>query len=170
MLYIIVRNLWYTSQIHIFFEQSFIATHHIHMFTRCLLLLSSYISSYSWVRDPMAYKEKNTYMLCCDSCSVMSWVFTTPWTVACQAFLPMGLHQGRQEHSSGLPCPPPGDLLNPWIAPRSPALRVDSLPLEPPQKPKKAGVGSLCLLQGNFPTQELNWGLVHCRWILYQLS
>ena len=21
-----------------------------------------------------------------------------------------------------------------------------------------------------FPTQELNWGLLHCRWILYQLS
>ena len=32
------------------------------------------------------------------------------------------------------------------------------------------GVGSLSLLQGLFPTQELNWGLVHCRQILYQLS
>ena len=30
-------------------------------------------------------------------------------------------------------------------------------------------VGSLSLLQGIFQTQELNWGLVHCRWILYQL-
>ena len=29
-------------------------------------------------------------------------------------------------------------------------------------------VGSLSLLQGIF--QELNWGLLHCRWILYQLS
>ena len=29
---------------------------------------------------------------------------------------------------------------------------------------------SLSLLQGIFPTQELNWGLLHCRWILYQLS
>ena len=26
------------------------------------------------------------------------------------------------------------------------------------------------LLQGIFPTQELNWGLLHCRQILYQLS
>ena len=32
------------------------------------------------------------------------------------------------------------------------------------------GVGSLSLLQGIFPTQSLNPGLPHCRWILYQLS
>ena len=31
-------------------------------------------------------------------------------------------------------------------------------------------VGSLSLLQGIFPSQESNWGLLHCRWILYQLS
>ena len=29
---------------------------------------------------------------------------------------------------------------------------------------------NLSLLQGIFPTQELNWGLLHCRHILYQLS
>ena len=29
---------------------------------------------------------------------------------------------------------------------------------------------SLSLLQGIFPTLELNLGLPHCRWILYQLS
>ena len=32
------------------------------------------------------------------------------------------------------------------------------------------GVGSLFLLQQIFLTQELNWDLLHCRWILYQLS
>ena len=31
-------------------------------------------------------------------------------------------------------------------------------------------VGSLSLLQGIFPTQGLNPGLSHCRWILYQVS
>ena len=31
-------------------------------------------------------------------------------------------------------------------------------------------MGSLSLLQRIFPTQEWNWGLLHCRWILYQLS
>ena len=36
--------------------------------------------------------------------------------------------------------------------------------------PKNTGVGSLSLLQGIFPTQESNPGLLHCRWILDQLS
>ena len=31
-------------------------------------------------------------------------------------------------------------------------------------------VGCHALLQGIFPTQESKWGLLHCRWILYQLS
>ena len=31
----------------------------------------------------------------------------------------------RKEYSSGLPCPPPGDLLNPEIKPRSPTIEVD---------------------------------------------
>ena len=35
---------------------------------------------------------------------------------------------------------------------------------------QNAGVGSLSLLQGIFPTQESNPGLPHCRWILYQLN
>ena len=32
------------------------------------------------------------------------------------------------------------------------------------------GMGTLSLLQQIFPAQESNWGLLHCRWILYQLS
>ena len=35
---------------------------------------------------------------------------------------------------------------------------------------QNTGVGSLSLLQGIFPTQGLNPGLWHCRWILYRLS
>ena len=35
---------------------------------------------------------------------------------------------------------------------------------------QNTGVGSLSLLQGIFPTQEWNLGLLHCRWSLYQLS
>ena len=35
---------------------------------------------------------------------------------------------------------------------------------------QNTGVGSLSLLQGIFPTQRLNSGLPHCRWILYQLN
>ena len=47
--------------------------------------------------------------------------------VDCSPALSMGF--SRQEHWSGLLCPPPGDLPNPGIEPRSPALQVDSLPL-----------------------------------------
>ena len=65
--------------------------------------------------------------------------------------------------------PSPGLLPNPGIKPRSPTLQTDSLPAEPPGKPKNTGVGSSLLLQWIFPTQESNQGLLHCRWILYQL-
>ena len=59
---------------------------------------------------------------------------------------------------------------NPGLQPRSPALWANSLPAEPQGKPKNNGVGSLSLLHHIFPTQESNQGLLHCRWILYQLS
>ena len=39
-----------------------------------------------------------------------------------------------QEYWSGLPFPSPGDLPDPGIAPRSPALQADSLPSESPGK------------------------------------
>ena len=59
--------------------------------------------------------------------------FANPWTVACQA--PLSMEFSRQEHWSGLPCPPPGDIPDPGIEPRSPTLQADSLPSEPPHKP-----------------------------------
>ena len=76
----------------------------------------------------------------------------------------------RPTHRCGQPFPSLGDLPNPGIKPRSPALQADSLSAEPQGKPKKTGVGSLSLLQGIFLTQVSNWGLLHCRWILYQLN
>ena len=109
----------------------------------------------------------------------------------------------RQEYRSGLPCTPPGDLPNPGIEPRSPAMQADSLPSEPPRNPQntvaypfsrgpswprnwtrvycltdwfwaireaQTGVGSHSLLQGIFPTQGLNSGVLHCRQMLYCLN
>jgi len=35
---------------------------------------------------------------------------------------------------------------------------------------QNAGMGSCSLLQGIFPTQGSNPGLLHCRWIIYHLS
>ena len=52
----------------------------------------------------------------------------TPWTVACQA--PLSLEFSKQEYWSELPFPSPGDLPNPGVKPRSPALQADSLPNE----------------------------------------
>ena len=62
------------------------------------------------------------------------WFFATPWTVASQAPLSMGFP--RQEYWS-IPFLSPWDLPNSGIEPGSPALREDSSPPEPWQKPHK---------------------------------
>ena len=49
-------------------------------------------------------------------------------------------------------------------------MQAYSLPTEQQGKPKNTGMGSLSLLRWILLTQELNQGLLHCRWILYQLS
>ena len=59
-------------------------------------------------------------------------LFAIPWTVAHQAPPSMGF--SRQEYWSGLPFPSPGDLPDPGIEPRSPALQADDLTSEPPGK------------------------------------
>ena len=64
-------------------------------------------------------------------------LFATPWTVACQASLSMGL--SRQEYWSGLLFPSPGDLTNPGMEPTpptSPALAGKLFTTESPGKPK----------------------------------
>ena len=76
----------------------------------------------------------------------------------------------RSEHWSRLPFPSPRDLPNLGIKPRSPTLQAYSLPAESPGKPKNTGVGCHSLLQGSFPIQGSNPGLLRCRHILYQLS
>ena len=63
-------------------------------------------------------------------------LFATPWTVAPQAPLSMGV--SRQEYWSGLPFPSPGDLPNSGIeltSPMAPALAGRFFTTEPPGKP-----------------------------------
>ena len=48
--------------------------------------------------------------------------------------------------------------------------QVSHIAGEPPGKPKNTGVSNLSLLHGVFLTQESNWGFLHCRRILQQLS
>ena len=84
------------------------------------------------------------------------WLFVTPWTVSWQAPLTMGF--SRQEHWCGLSTPSPGDLPNSRTEPGSPALQADSLPSEPPGKPK-AHIGQ----RQDWTTHSENNGLaVHC--------
>ena len=60
-------------------------------------------------------------------------LFVTPWTVAYKA--PLSMEFSKQVYWSGLPFPSPGDLPDPGIEPRSPALQADTLPAELPGKP-----------------------------------
>ena len=64
-------------------------------------------------------------------------LFGAPWTGAHKVPLSMGF--SRQEYWSRVPFPPPGDHPNSGIKPGSPALQVDSLPSEPPGKPRITG-------------------------------
>ena len=56
--------------------------------------------------------------------------FVTPWMVTSQAPLSLGILQARI--LEWVACPPPGDLPNPEIEPRSPVLQADCLPSDPP--------------------------------------
>ena len=65
-------------------------------------------------------------------------LLATPWTAAYQAPPSMGFD--RQEYWSGVPLPSPGDLPDPGIEPRSPALEADALTSEPPKVPLNSAV------------------------------
>ena len=73
-------------------------------------------------------------VLICFSCV---WLFSTLWTIACQAPLSVGF--SRQEYWSGLPCLPPGGFPNPGFEPASFLCllhwQVGSLQLALPGKP-----------------------------------
>ena len=95
-------------------------------------------------------------------------LFATSWN-------PLDQNKGklefsRPEYRSVQPFSSPRDLPNPGIEPRSPILQGDSLLTEPAGKPKNTGMGNLSFLQQISPSQELNQGLLPCRWILYHLS
>ena len=98
--------------------------------------------------------------MCCVLCSVTQ---SCP-TLCDPARLSMGILQARILEWVVMPSSRGSSQ------PRSLSLQADSLPSEPPGEPKNTGVGNLTLLQRIFLTQEWNWGFLHCRWILYQLS
>ena len=74
--------------------------------------------------------------MCTLSCFSCGQPFATPWTIDYQALLFMGF--SRQEYWSGLPCPPPWNLLDQGLNPYLCLLhwQAGSLPLVPPGFPK----------------------------------
>ena len=114
--------------------------------------------------------------------------FVTLWTIAHQAPLSIGF--SRQEYESGLPCPPPGDLLDPGIKPSALISPAGSLPQSPLGKLTKL-YSDLCdsmdcglpgsSVHGIHQARKLEWVAspspgdlpnpgIHCRQILYCLS
>ena len=79
-------------------------------------------------------------------------LFATSWTVAYQASPSMGF--SRHKYWSGLPFPSPGDLSDPGIEPRSPALEEDTLTSEPPGKIVES-VGDVIMNSTISPTTEM---------------
>ena len=80
-------------------------------------------------------------------------LFATPWTVE-------SLELSRLEYWSGFPFPSPGDLPNPGTEPRSPALRADSLPAEPPESPRILEWVAYPFSRGS--SRPRNWTGVFC--------
>ena len=137
----------------------------------CYQINAKYFFVCSLIMDIFSFQNQNNIYLITESENHSVTSDSLPphgLYVACQA--PLSIEFSRPEYWSELPFRFPGDLPNPGIRPRSPTLQEDSLPAEPSGKPKIPGVGSLSLLHWIFLTQESNWGLLHCRWMLYQLS
>ena len=73
--------------------------------------------------------DLNIFIWLCVNHSVMSGSLRPYGLQPARLLCPWGF--SRQEYWRGLPCPPPGNLPDPGTEPMSPALRADSLPLEP---------------------------------------
>ena len=92
-------------------------------------------------------KMRKLDVLCVYVCSSLSSVqlFVIRWTVAHQA--PLSVEFSRQEYQSEQPIPSSGDLPDPGVKPKSPALQADSLPSKPPGSPRSA------IQTGNFKAE-----------------
>ena len=69
--------------------------------------------------------DKWTVPRICGAGGLVAKTLVTPWAIARQSLPSMGF--SRQEYWNGLPFPPPGDLSDPGVEPRSPAFQADSL-------------------------------------------
>ena len=93
----------------------------------------------------------------------------SPWNSLCDP-MDYTIHGTLQARMEQVTFPFSRHPPNPGIKPKSLTLWIDSLPAKPQRKPKNTRVGSLSLLQGIFLTQESNQGVLHCRWVFYELN
>ena len=108
---------------------------HIHVHVSVLYICVSFLSRQ--IDSSVLFFLDSTYHILMHICQNRLFKklkqYLPPGSRAYQAPLSVGF--SRQEYWSGLPFPSPGDLPNPGIEPRYPALQADALPSEPPGKP-----------------------------------
>ena len=131
-------TLWQSESVHIYVFFSKMICHRVlHILPR-VLYQGLVVYPFSFWRLQLKWKSLSRVRL-----------FATPWPLPSMKF-------SRPEYWSGQPCPSPGNPPHPGMEPRSPTLQADSLPAEPPGKPKDAGVSSLSLLQRIFQITSIS--------------
>ena len=113
----------------------------------------------------LSHRKKNKCKWKSLSCVRLSVI---PWTVACQA--PLSMELSRQESWSEVVVPSPGDLPDPGIRTQVSRTAGEFFTIWATREAQEYWSGSPSGLQGIFPNQRLNRGLLHCRRILYQRS
>ena len=125
---------------------------------------SSYFGNYMFC---LRFLCLSCIMCCAESLSRVR-LFVILWAVARQAALSMGVLQGGiLEWVAMLSS---GGSSNPGIKPRSPTLKQILYPLSHKGSPRVLKWVAYLFSMGSSLAQESNLGLLHCRWILYQLS
>ena len=124
---------------------------------------SLYISYFEQYADlPLPFETIRTIVMCAQSPSCVL-LFVTPRTIVCQAPLSMRILQARVLECVAM------RSSRASFQPRSPALQMDSLPVEPQGKPKNTWSGQPFPSPGNLPHPGQSPGLPHCRRILHQV-
>ena len=106
------------------------------------------------IREKYLRNWETLYMVACAVCLVAQSCPTLCESMDCNLPGSCPWEFSRQGYWSGLPCPPPGDLPNPRIEPRSPALQAGSLPSVPLGKPVLCIV-SACIGYSHTPNLSL---------------
>ena len=129
-------------------------------------LATTFLATFKYTIQYCYYSPYALYLhhACKLSCFSHVWLFVMPWIVACQAPLSMGF--SREEHWSGLSCPPPEDLPHTGIKsayPAAPGLQADSLPLSH-WGSIFTSLGVIYLITGSWSPSPISPTLYPCLW------